>query len=190
MSRGEAKRRFTLADHRAATEGVECRKDKDVIDETPAAYKDIVAVMAAQADLVDVVHTLKQAVCVKGWSSMDSYPTRSKPVGGCSGGNKWTTPMQSRPMACSSSNTSVEPTFKRDGQAGALAHARHELSSHFRRVWVGGQSHLVGSMRERRRPLPSLPAKNHRIDNLAALRSTELRWERCGQRTWSPSGPR
>ena len=66
MSRGEAKRRFTLADHRAATEGVECRKDKDVIDETPAAYKDIDAVMRAQADLVDVVHTLKQVVCVKG----------------------------------------------------------------------------------------------------------------------------
>lgn len=66
MSRGEAKRRFTLADHRAATEGVECRKDKDVIDETPAAYKDIDAVMAAQRDLVDVVHTLKQVVCVKG----------------------------------------------------------------------------------------------------------------------------
>ncbi len=66
MSRGEAKRRFTLADHRAATEGVECRKDKDVIDETPAAYKDIDAVMAAQTDLVDVVHTLKQVVCVKG----------------------------------------------------------------------------------------------------------------------------
>jgi tRNA-splicing ligase RtcB (3'-phosphate/5'-hydroxy nucleic acid ligase) len=66
MSRGEAKRRFTLADHRAATEGVECRKDRDVIDETPAAYKDIDAVMAAQRDLVDVVHTLKQVVCVKG----------------------------------------------------------------------------------------------------------------------------
>jgi tRNA-splicing ligase RtcB len=66
MSRGEAKRRFTLADHRAATEGVECRKDKDVIDETPAAYKDIDAVMAAQSDLVDVVHVLKQVVCVKG----------------------------------------------------------------------------------------------------------------------------
>jgi tRNA-splicing ligase RtcB len=66
MSRGDAKRRFTLADHRAATEGVECRKDKDVIDETPAAYKDIDAVMAAQSDLVDVVHTLKQVVCVKG----------------------------------------------------------------------------------------------------------------------------
>jgi tRNA-splicing ligase RtcB len=66
MSRGEARRRFTLADHRAATEGVECRKDKEVIDETPAAYKDIDAVMAAQADLVEVVHTLKQVVCVKG----------------------------------------------------------------------------------------------------------------------------
>jgi tRNA-splicing ligase RtcB (3'-phosphate/5'-hydroxy nucleic acid ligase) len=66
MSRTEAKRRFTLADHHAATEGVECRKDKDVIDETPAAYKDIDAVMAAQRDLVDVVHTLKQVVCVKG----------------------------------------------------------------------------------------------------------------------------
>lgn len=66
MSRGEAKRLFTLADHRAATEGVECRKDKDVIDETPAAYKNIDAVMAAQHELVDVVHTLKQVVCVKG----------------------------------------------------------------------------------------------------------------------------
>jgi tRNA-splicing ligase RtcB len=66
MSRGQARRRFTLADHRAATEGVECRKDKDVIDETPAAYKDIDAVMAAQADLVEIVHTLKQVVCVKG----------------------------------------------------------------------------------------------------------------------------
>ncbi|MEO8154786.1 MAG: RtcB family protein [Rhizobacter sp.] len=66
MSRGEAKRRFTLADHRAATEGVECRKDKDVIDEIPMAYKDIDAVMAAQSDLVDIVHTLKQVVCVKG----------------------------------------------------------------------------------------------------------------------------
>lgn len=66
MSRGDAKRRFTLADHRAATEGVECRKDADVIDETPAAYKDIDAVMAAQSDLVEVVHTLKQVVCVKG----------------------------------------------------------------------------------------------------------------------------
>jgi tRNA-splicing ligase RtcB len=66
MSRGEAKRRFTLADHAAATAGVECRKDADVIDETPAAYKPIDAVMEAQEDLVDVLHTLKQVVCVKG----------------------------------------------------------------------------------------------------------------------------
>ncbi|MBZ0152018.1 MAG: RtcB family protein, partial [Planctomycetes bacterium] len=66
MSRGEAMRRFTLADHAAATAGVECRKDKDVIDETPMAYKDIDAVMSAQQDLVEVVHTLKQVVCVKG----------------------------------------------------------------------------------------------------------------------------
>jgi tRNA-splicing ligase RtcB len=66
MSRTAAKKRFTLEDHRKATEGVECRKDKDVIDETPAAYKDIDAVMEAQRDLVDVVHTLKQVVCVKG----------------------------------------------------------------------------------------------------------------------------
>ena len=61
MSRGEAKRRFTLEDHAAATAGVECRKDADVIDETPMAYKDIDAVMAAQADLVEVVHTLSDA---------------------------------------------------------------------------------------------------------------------------------
>jgi tRNA-splicing ligase RtcB len=66
MSRGEAKRRFTVADHVRATEGVECRKDADVIDETPAAYKPIEAVMAAQSDLVEVVHALKQIVCVKG----------------------------------------------------------------------------------------------------------------------------
>lgn len=66
MSRAEAKRRFTLADHIADTQGVECRKDEDVIDETPKAYKDIDAVMAAQADLVEIVHTLRQVVCVKG----------------------------------------------------------------------------------------------------------------------------
>jgi tRNA-splicing ligase RtcB len=66
MSRNEAKRRFTVADHALATAHVECRKDADVIDETPAAYKDIDAVMAAQSDLVDVVHTLRQVVCVKG----------------------------------------------------------------------------------------------------------------------------
>lgn len=66
MSRAEAKRRFTIEDHVAATADVECRKDADVIDETPAAYKDIDAVMAAQSDLVDIVHTLKQVLCVKG----------------------------------------------------------------------------------------------------------------------------
>jgi tRNA-splicing ligase RtcB len=65
-SRGQAKKLFTLDDHAAATAGVECRKDAGVIDETPAAYKDIDAVMAAQSDLVEVVHTLKQVLCVKG----------------------------------------------------------------------------------------------------------------------------
>ncbi len=66
MSRREAKRRFTVEDQVRATEGVECRKDKDVIDEIPMAYKDIEAVMKAQEDLVEVVHTLRQVVCVKG----------------------------------------------------------------------------------------------------------------------------
>jgi tRNA-splicing ligase RtcB (3'-phosphate/5'-hydroxy nucleic acid ligase) len=66
MSRNEAKRRYTLADQVKATEGVECRKDAAVIDEIPMAYKDIDAVMNAQSDLVEVVHTLKQVVCVKG----------------------------------------------------------------------------------------------------------------------------
>ena len=66
MSRTKAKKTFTLADHAAATAGVECRKDADVIDETPGAYKAIDDVMAAQADLVEVVYTLKQIVCVKG----------------------------------------------------------------------------------------------------------------------------
>jgi tRNA-splicing ligase RtcB len=66
MSRNEAKRRFTVEDHVRATEGIECRKDEDVIDETPAAYKSIDAVMNAQRDLVDIVYTLRQVVCVKG----------------------------------------------------------------------------------------------------------------------------
>ena len=66
MSRADAKRRFTLEDHARATLGVECRKDAGVIDETPMAYKDIDTVMAAQADLVEIVHTLRQVVCVKG----------------------------------------------------------------------------------------------------------------------------
>ena len=66
MSRTEAKRRFSIEDHKRMTEGVECRKDVYVIDETPAAYKSIEAVMAAQGDLVEIVHTLRQVVCVKG----------------------------------------------------------------------------------------------------------------------------
>ncbi|WP_321477437.1 RtcB family protein [uncultured Paludibaculum sp.] len=66
MSRNEARRQFSLEDHIRMTEGVECRKDKEVIDETPAAYKPIDAVMAAQTDLVSIVHTLRQVVCVKG----------------------------------------------------------------------------------------------------------------------------
>lgn len=66
MSRGEARRRFSLAEHRRATQGVECRTDRGVLDETPGAYKPIYKVMRAQRDLVDVVHELHQVVCVKG----------------------------------------------------------------------------------------------------------------------------
>lgn len=66
MSRNAAKKAFTLADHAAATAGIECRKDEDVIDETPGAYKSIDDVMRAQADLVEVVATLRQVLCVKG----------------------------------------------------------------------------------------------------------------------------
>ncbi|HEY1230279.1 MAG TPA: RtcB family protein, partial [Ramlibacter sp.] len=65
MSRTQAKKQFTVADHVQATRGVECRKDEAVIDEIPMAYKDIDAVMQAQDDRVEVVHTLKQVVCVK-----------------------------------------------------------------------------------------------------------------------------
>jgi tRNA-splicing ligase RtcB len=66
MSRTAAKKKFTVEDHEEATRGIECRKDADVIDETPAAYKSIDDVMNAQRDLVDIVHTLRQVVCVKG----------------------------------------------------------------------------------------------------------------------------
>jgi tRNA-splicing ligase RtcB len=66
MSRTQAKREVTVAEHVAATKGVACRKDEGVIDESPRAYKPIEAVMAAQSDLVEIVHTLKQVVCVKG----------------------------------------------------------------------------------------------------------------------------
>ncbi|WP_281054890.1 RtcB family protein [Thiocystis violascens] len=66
MSRTAAEKQFTAADLAAQTAGVICRKDKGVLDEIPGAYKDIDQVMANQADLVEVVHTLKQVVCVKG----------------------------------------------------------------------------------------------------------------------------
>jgi tRNA-splicing ligase RtcB len=66
LSRNEAKRRFTVKDHEAATAHVECRKDAEVIDETPMAYKPIEKVMAAQSDLVEIVHELRQVICVKG----------------------------------------------------------------------------------------------------------------------------
>ncbi len=66
MSRSAAKRRFSADDLARQTEGVECRKDKGVVDEIPAAYKDIDQVMADQSDLVEVVHTLKQVLCIKG----------------------------------------------------------------------------------------------------------------------------
>ncbi len=65
-SRSAAKKLFTEEDHVKATEGIECRKDAGVIDETPMAYKDIDAVMEAQKDLVEIVHQLRQVVCVKG----------------------------------------------------------------------------------------------------------------------------
>jgi tRNA-splicing ligase RtcB len=66
MTRTKARATFTVEDHARATEGIECRKDEDVVDETPMAYKPIEDVMHAQRDLVDVVHTLRQVVCVKG----------------------------------------------------------------------------------------------------------------------------
>ena len=66
MSRGKAIRHFNLDDLSAQTAGVECRKDKGVMDEIPEAYKDIDAVMANQSELVEVVHTLKQVMCIKG----------------------------------------------------------------------------------------------------------------------------
>ncbi len=66
MARGKAKREISLESHREALAAVECRKDETTLDESPAAYKDIDAVMAAQADLVEIVHTLRAVVCVKG----------------------------------------------------------------------------------------------------------------------------
>lgn len=66
MSRTAAEKQFTTADLAEQTQGVICRKDKGVLDEIPGAYKDLDAVMTNQSDLVEVVHTLKQLVCVKG----------------------------------------------------------------------------------------------------------------------------
>jgi len=66
MSRNAAQKAFSLEDLAAQTDGVICRKDKGVLDEIPGAYKNIDEVMANQADLVEVVHTLKQVLCVKG----------------------------------------------------------------------------------------------------------------------------
>ncbi len=66
MSRTAAKQRFSAHDLELQTAGVECRKDVGVLDEIPGAYKDIDKVMAQQTDLVEVVHTLKQVLCVKG----------------------------------------------------------------------------------------------------------------------------
>ncbi len=66
MSRREARRRFAARDLEAQTSGVECRKDPGVVDEIPGAYKDIDQVMADQSDLVEVVHSLKQVMCIKG----------------------------------------------------------------------------------------------------------------------------
>jgi tRNA-splicing ligase RtcB len=66
MSRTKARHLFTIEDHIKATKGIECRKDLEVIDETPMAYKDIDLVMEAQKDLVEVVHKLHQLICIKG----------------------------------------------------------------------------------------------------------------------------
>ncbi len=66
MSRGKAKRQFSEADIEVQTAGVECRKDKGILDEIPGAYKDIDVVMENQHDLVSIEHTLRQVVCVKG----------------------------------------------------------------------------------------------------------------------------
>ncbi len=66
MSREQAKKRFSLRDLEEQTQGIECRKDRGVLDEIPGAYKDIEEVMARQKDLVEIVHELRQVVCVKG----------------------------------------------------------------------------------------------------------------------------
>src|SRR5271170_7744514 len=83
MSRTEAKRRFSIKDHERMTACIECRKDADVIDETPAAYKSIEDVMAAQADLVEIVHTPHQAVSVKGWTNLTANKFSNVQAGVC-----------------------------------------------------------------------------------------------------------
>ncbi len=66
MTRAFDLRQFTLDDLPKQSEGVECHKDAGVLDEIPGAYKDIDAVMAAQTELVKIVHTLKQIMCIQG----------------------------------------------------------------------------------------------------------------------------
>jgi len=66
MSRTKAKNTITLEDHVKATSGIECRKDAEVLDESPAAYKDLNAVMAAQTDMVEIAHKLRPIICIKG----------------------------------------------------------------------------------------------------------------------------
>jgi tRNA-splicing ligase RtcB len=66
MSRGEAKKRISIDDHKLAMKGIEARLDKDVLDESPGAYKDINKVMDAQSDLVEVLYRLRQVVNIKG----------------------------------------------------------------------------------------------------------------------------
>lgn len=76
MSRGAAKRAFTVDHLIAQTASIECGQDEAVIDEIPAAYKDIDAVMAAQADLVQVRHTIRQVLCIKGGLQCSALQSR------------------------------------------------------------------------------------------------------------------
>lgn len=66
MSRHQAKKLINLSEHKEATKHVECRKDKHVLDESPAAYKKIEDVMRSQNDLVEIVFILQQVLCIKG----------------------------------------------------------------------------------------------------------------------------
>ena len=78
MSRTEAKKTFTVADHAAATLGVECDKTEGTLDETPGAYKDIEAVMAAQSDLVTPLYSVKQFLCIKGKGEGKTWQQKRK----------------------------------------------------------------------------------------------------------------